>query len=98
MADRDGIWSRGGVHVEDLPDPFAPIVVPPGPETVEAKPKPKRSRRRIILYSIAAALLVTLLWLIVTAPLSRALEPQSARADGRAGRAVCQAMLERRPD
>ena len=75
MAERDGIWSRGGVHVEDLPDPFAPIVVPPGPEPVEAKPKPRRSRRRIILYSIAAALLVTLLWLIVTAPLSRALEP-----------------------
>ena len=76
MADRDGIWSRGGVHVEDLPDPFAPIVVPPGAgEPVEARPKPKRSRRRIIFYSIAAALLVTLLWLIVTAPLSRALEP-----------------------
>jgi penicillin-binding protein 1A len=75
MADRDGIWSRGGVHVEELPDPFAPIVVPPGPEPAEVGPKPKRSRRRIIFYSIAGILLVTLLWLIVTAPLSRALEP-----------------------
>ena len=79
MADRDGIWSRGGVHVEELPDPFAPIAIPgpvePGAEPAVPQPKPKRSRRRIIFYSIAGLLLVTLLWLIVTAPLSRALEP-----------------------
>ena len=77
MAERDGIWSRGGVHVEELPDPFAPIVVPPEPgaQPAEALPKPRRSRRRLIVYSIAGVLLVTLLWLIVTAPLSRALEP-----------------------
>ncbi len=80
MADRDGIWSRGGVHVEELPDPFAAIAMPPAaqpPDTepAEVPPKPKRSRRRIILYTIAAAILLTLLWLIVTAPLSRALEP-----------------------
>ena len=24
VADRDGIWSRGGMPVEELPDPFAP--------------------------------------------------------------------------
>jgi penicillin-binding protein 1A len=79
VADRDGIWSRGGVHVEELPDPFAPIVPPagvePGAFPPEEPPKPRRSRRRIIFYSIAGVLLVTLLWLIVTAPLSRALEP-----------------------
>ena len=79
MADRDGIWSRGGVHVEELPDPFAPIPAPPvaepGADPAAAPLKPKRSRRRIIFYSIAGVLLVTLLWLIVTAPLSRALEP-----------------------
>ncbi|MGI8610855.1 MAG: transglycosylase domain-containing protein [Sphingomicrobium sp.] len=82
MADRDGIWSRGGVHVEELPDPFAPIPMPgpigPGstqPGEPQLKPKPRRSRRRVIFYTIAAALLLTLLWLIVTAPLSRALEP-----------------------
>jgi len=77
VADRDGIWSRGGVHVEELPDPFAPIVAPPGPaaEPSEVPSKPRRSRRRIIVYAIAAAVLATLLWLIVTAPLSRALEP-----------------------
>ena len=77
MADRDGIWSRGGVHVEELPDPFAPVVAQPGlgAEPVEAAPKPRRRRRIIIVYAIAAVLLVTLLWLIVTAPLSRALQP-----------------------
>ena len=78
MADRDGIWSRGGVHVEELPDPFTPIPMPgpvePGAEPAET-PKPKRSRRRVIFYTISAVLLLTLLWLIVTAPLSRALEP-----------------------
>ncbi len=79
MADRDGIWSRGGVPVEELPDPFAPIAMPgpgdPGAEPLPPPAKPRRSRRRVIFYSVAALLLVTLLWLIVTAPLSRALEP-----------------------
>ena len=78
MADRDGIWSRGGVQVEELPDPFAPIPMPgpvdPG-APAEAQPKPRRGRRRVIFYSASAVLLLTLLWLIVTAPLSRALEP-----------------------
>ena len=80
MADRDGIWSRGGVPVEELPDPLAPIPMPgrvdPGTaEPTEQPPKPKRSRRRVIFYAVCAILLLTLLWLIVTAPLSRALEP-----------------------
>ncbi len=80
MADRDGIWSRGGVHVEELPDPFGTIVMPPSaepPETEQgaAPAKPRRSRRRIIFYTISAVILLTLLWLIITAPLSRALEP-----------------------
>ena len=80
MADRDGIWSRGGVPVEELPDPLAPIpmpgpVEPGGTEPAAQPPKPKRSRRRVIFYTVSAILLLTLLWLIVTAPLSRALEP-----------------------
>ncbi|HUE80189.1 MAG TPA: PBP1A family penicillin-binding protein [Sphingomicrobium sp.] len=79
MADRDGIWSRGGVHVEELPDPFAPHPTygpgEPGDAVPPTPAKPRRSRRRIIFYSVAALLLVTLLWLVVTAPLSRALEP-----------------------
>ncbi|MFL6735521.1 MAG: transglycosylase domain-containing protein [Sphingomonas sp.] len=76
MADRDGIWSRGGVPVEDLPDPF---VAASGPEPQWLAPDEERpkGRRRwpIYLYSVSALILVTLVWLIVTAPLSRALEP-----------------------
>ncbi|HEX6217942.1 MAG TPA: PBP1A family penicillin-binding protein [Sphingomicrobium sp.] len=69
MAERDAVWTRGGVNVEDLPDPFAPV--PPDPP----EPKPRRRRLRIALYAFTGILLVTLIWLIVTAPLSRALEP-----------------------
>ena len=67
------VWTRGGVPVEDLPDPFAGALEPPGtPE----QGKPKRRRRwPLVLYSIAAVLAVTLVWLVITAPLSRALEP-----------------------
>ena len=75
MAERDGIWSRGGVNVEELPDPFAPAVVEPVGDAAAAPVKPKRRRLRLALYAITGILLVTLIWLIVTAPLSRALEP-----------------------
>ena len=37
--------------------------------------KPRRRRWPLILYSLAAIVFVTLSWLVVTAPLSRALEP-----------------------
>ena len=77
MADRDGIWSRGGVPVEDLPDPFA-LDVPASHEAgvPEEWPVPRRRRRwPLVLYTISALLLATLVWLVVTAPLSRALEP-----------------------
>ena len=73
MADRDGIWSRGGANVEELPDPFAPEPPPPAEEA--PSPRRRRGRLRIILYSLTAFLIVTLIWLILTAPLSRALEP-----------------------
>jgi penicillin-binding protein 1A len=75
VADRDGIWSRGGAHVEELPDPFTPIPMPGPVEPAEPPAKPRRSRWRVIFSALSAVLLVTLLWLIVTAPLSRALEP-----------------------
>src|SRR5687768_17413880 len=73
----DGIWSRNGVNVEDLPDPFAPSEQPPPepPEESESQPRRRRSRLRLVFYAISALFLVTLAWLIVTAPLSRALEP-----------------------
>jgi penicillin-binding protein 1A len=84
MADHDGIWSRGGVNVEELPDPFAPAPQQPQQQRQPDQPppddelpplKPRRRRGRIILYSASALFLLTLIWLIVTAPLSRALEP-----------------------
>src|SRR6185369_15555722 len=72
VAERDGIWSRDGVPVEELPDPFAPQVL----DLADAQQdQPKRRRWPIVLYSIAGLLFVTLIWLVVTAPLSRALEP-----------------------
>jgi penicillin-binding protein 1A len=61
--------------VEELPDPFAPELEP---RVEPAQPLPERPKRRrwpIYLYSIAGLLFLTLLWLVVTAPLSRALEP-----------------------
>jgi penicillin-binding protein 1A len=74
VAERDGIWSRDGMPVEELPDPFA--TEPPAHDFDEAQEPAKRRRRwPLILYSFAALLFVTLLWLIITAPLSRALEP-----------------------
>ena len=74
MVDNEGIWSRGGVNVEDLPDPFAPAAPPEAGQSPPEKPKRKR-RWPLVLYAIFAVVLVTLIWLIVTAPLSRALEP-----------------------
>src|SRR3954453_6249642 len=78
MAERDGIWSRGGTPVEELPDPFAPERPAYADDQLDLPlPPPKRKRRRWVLwfYAISALVLVTLAWLIVTAPLSRALEP-----------------------
>ena len=74
MADRDAIWTRDGVPVEELPDPFASAVAPP-PELAPQEPPRRRRRWPIVLYSVAAVIVVTLIWLVITAPLSRALEP-----------------------
>src|SRR5437868_8306736 len=83
VAARDGIWSRGGMPVEELPDPFAsdePLesgAVPHlGTAPSEEQEPPKRRRRwPIYLYSISALIFITFVWLVITAPLSRALEP-----------------------
>jgi penicillin-binding protein 1A len=74
VAESDGVWSRGGVPLEELPDPFArePAAAEPATED-EAPQKPRRWP--IVLYSISGIVLLTLVWLILTAPLSRALEP-----------------------
>jgi len=76
VADRDGIWSRGGIPVEDLPDPFAPPDAPPDEPLEGVAEEPKKPRRwPIYLYAFSALVLITLVWLVITAPLSRALEP-----------------------
>jgi penicillin-binding protein 1A len=80
VAEHDLVWSRGGVPVEELPDPFAPEpadqTIPPIGEAGEPDQPPRKRRRwPLVLYSIAGLLLVTLAWLVITAPLSRALEP-----------------------
>src|SRR3954453_23645801 len=73
-AERDAIWTREGVPVEELPDPFAGHASPPGDAPDQSKPR-RRRRWPLVLYSIAAVITVTVLWLVITAPLSRALEP-----------------------
>ena len=74
MSEGESIWRRDGRNVEELPDPFAPPVLEP-----QSEPLGERSKRRRYwkygFYAFAGLILVTLLWLIVTAPLSRALEP-----------------------
>ena len=68
-----GIWQRGGADIEILPDPFADVRHPG--EGPPALARPKRRWLRLGFTIFGALLLVTLLWLIFTAPLSRALEP-----------------------
>jgi penicillin-binding protein 1A len=83
LADRDGIWTRDGVAIEELPDPFASSVrgTPDlGVEQSEPSEPPKKRRWPLVLYGTAAVLLITLIWLVLTAPLSRALEPLESPA------------------
>ncbi|MBW8783084.1 MAG: penicillin-binding protein, partial [Novosphingobium sp.] len=60
--------------LEELPDPLAPETPPPKDETPEGE-APRRRRWPLVLYSVAGLLAITILWLVITAPLSRALEP-----------------------
>jgi penicillin-binding protein 1A len=73
VADSDVIWTRGGVPVEDLPDPLTPATAL---TELAAADLPKRRRRwPLVFYAVSAVLVITLIWLVITAPLSRALEP-----------------------
>jgi penicillin-binding protein 1A len=65
------------VPIEELPDPFALDQQGPALDVESAEEvRPKRRRRwPLILYSITGLIFITLIWLIITAPLSRALEP-----------------------
>jgi penicillin-binding protein 1A len=74
VAERDAVWTRDGVPIEELPDPLA-LESSATPETQDEEEPHRRRRWPLVLYSIAALLLVTVLWLVITAPLSRALEP-----------------------
>ena len=72
MNDGGFLWRREGRNIEELPDPFAPAVLQPAEDAVPTK---KRRLWRYLAYGFFALLVATLLWLIVTAPLGRALEP-----------------------
>ena len=74
MSDDHGIWQRGGEDIENLPDPFATPASTNGLPPDVPKP-PQRRWWRWGFTAFGALLLVTILWLIVTAPLGRALEP-----------------------
>jgi penicillin-binding protein 1A len=73
LADNQEFWTRNGVPVEELPDPFE--TRPPEDAPPEVEPRKRRRRWPLVLYSVAALMVVTLIWLVITAPLSRALEP-----------------------
>ena len=73
VAERDAIWTRDGEPIEDLPDPLG---AGSGADRKHWPEPPKRRRRwPLVLYSVSALLVITLIWLVITAPLSRALEP-----------------------
>ena len=75
MAEHDalghGIWQRGGVDVEVLPDPLGREASAPPATPTEKSKSAWRRWWRWGFTAFGAVLLVTLLWLIVTAPLSR---------------------------
>jgi penicillin-binding protein 1A len=76
MSEGETIWRRDGRNLEELPDPFGGQA-PDLPQDEGTVPPPSKRRRnwKYGLYGFAGLILVTLIWLIVTAPLSRALEP-----------------------
>jgi len=75
VAEKDLVWTRDGQPVEELPNPFAPETPPDSESDVTPELPAKRRRWPLVLYSVAGLIFVTVLWLVITAPLSRALEP-----------------------
>ena len=71
MADTDRVWQRDGSNIEDLPDPF----IQDAPCEAEPPSRPSRRWWRWGFNAISLLILATVLWLVVTAPLSRSLEP-----------------------
>ena len=74
LAERDSIWTRDGLPVEELPDPFVRETELTDGNEPQVSPK-RRRRWPLVLYSAFGLIFVTVLWLVITAPLSRALEP-----------------------
>ena len=72
MNDGGFLWRREGRNIEELPDPFAPPELHPAESGAFVK---KRRPWRYVAYGLFALFVAILLWLIVTAPLGRALEP-----------------------
>jgi penicillin-binding protein 1A len=76
MDDHEGIWTRGGVNVEELPDPLDRAPQPGGHSpNQEQPPTPRWRRAKVIALSTLAAIVAVFVWLVFTAPLSKALQP-----------------------
>ena len=75
VAEKDLVWTRDGQPVEELANPFAPETPPDSEADVTPELPAKRRRWPLVLYSVAGLIFGTVLWLVITAPLSRALEP-----------------------
>src|SRR3954447_2887063 len=65
---------------EDLTDPFTPIAPAPDLHDFDEPAQAKRRLWPLILYAVSALFVVTLLWLVVTARLSRPRGPLQAPA------------------
>ena len=73
MSEATGIWQKGGRDVEQIDDPFTPASPPPS----DPAPPPVKRRQwlKIALYSTFVFLVLIVGWLVISAPLGRALEP-----------------------
>jgi penicillin-binding protein 1A len=73
VSEATGIWQRQGRDVEHLDDPFTPL--PPPPADLAPPVRKRRGWLKIAFYSTFVFLVLILAWLVITAPLGRALEP-----------------------
>ena len=74
MNDTMGIWQREGRDVEQLDAPFpTPTPTPPSEPALPARKR--RQWLKIALYSTFVFLVLIIGWLVISAPLGRALEP-----------------------
>ncbi len=86
MNDATGIWQRSGRNVEQLDDPLSPAPAAgfsPAPPPRDTGPAPLPKRRqwfKIGLYAFFAFFVLVIGWLVISAPLGRALEPLAAPA------------------